>query len=461
MIFTLVSGALALPSRSSSVFYEKAALSLAEPTADFEKVHKKCCLCEGIDYGNTVADNKCTVDAVRWVPFADNTGSKRCSRACSDASPALRSASPAYVNTPCTTAVQTKPAFRNALPCASAIGVWNAKRAPIDTWTTATIAAAKAVFEEHLKNTIVGDCDFGSPKTNDELDGLKAELVAARRAGNVVDVKSLTERIEKAEYDLRYAGAKRLCASRDMGNGCSMADMFMGKHAGGVDCRGVRMGADDTDPQPYWQIWAKLGKLDDPIKRLTRGGIKDDSVRDGGVFTTLLKDNPLFETGVKPLFYAEHSAKTTGKTAGDDGTPNTPKEYGVNVCWAFAAGGMNALITKIEGLDAITTGSRIWWLKESYDADGHEYLAITRPGVATTYSTAKELFDDDDTIVVDYWCAPPSFLEPLFAPAIMGPSPLTRAALQVLSDGLQRGRRGQHCCPEDEGREEGTRRIRR
>ena len=92
-------------------------------------------------------------------------------------------------------------------------------------------------------------------------------------------------------------------------------------------------------------------------------------------------------------------------------------EYGVLVCFAFAAAGMNALIAKVQTIDAISTGSQIWWLRETYDkggfsssatASGHEYLAITRPGVAMDYLTAEEeLFGDDDTIIVDYWRAQP------------------------------------------------------
>ena len=378
-------------------------------------------------------------------------------------------------------------------------------------WSTATIRAAKEVFKEHFTKTIVGDCDFGYPykgevdsrgklttlgKLNKELE----ELIKQKKRSDPYkdhpfykeEREWLTKEIKEKKSGLKEAGIKAMCGDRDMLNGCTMADMFMGKHNAQVDCRPVPTASfqqrsavasiltvsdpDDTDPQTYKEIYAKLGqKLESKVGRLTKGGLKDDSALDtGSHFTTLLKDNPLFEIGVEPLYYAEHSAKTTGwllppdwetgtdpssgrtyyyntKTNGGStwrpprpprgapGRPGRPVEYGVSVCWTFAASGMNALITKIKDLGAIATGSRIWWLREKYASDGHEYLAITRPGVATTYSTAKELFDDDDTIVVDYWCAPPSFLEPLFAPATMGPSPLTRAALQVLGDGVHGG----------------------
>ena len=241
---------------------------------------------------------------------------------------------------------------------------------------------------DHMTKTIVGDCDFQSA-------GLS--------------------------YEERYARANALCGNRDMGNGCTMADMFMGKHPGmaktyvyskdrklvavdnhdKTDCRGVNMYRRSVGvPQPYYKIWANL----DAIVRLNLG-LKDVKDENGE-----LVDNPLSVAGGEALHFAGHSARTTG----DD--------FGVLVCFAFAAGGMNALIAKVQTIDAISTGSRIWGLAEPYPGgDGHEYLAITRPGVATEYSTAKEeMFGDDDTIIVDYWRAQPQPLVPL-AVLVEGP----------------------------------------
>ena len=124
-----------------------------------------------------------------------------------------------------------------------------------------------------------------------------------------------------------------------------------------------------------------------------RGGLKVD-----GEFV----DNPLKVIGTKPL-----STRRTWPRR----RATARRRYGTAVCWQLAAAGITALSTRSARRAA--TRTRIWWLREQYyktnqkgetvEADGHEYLAISSPGVAEDRPARDDLFDHPDTVLVDYW----------------------------------------------------------
>ena len=269
------------------------------------------------------------------------------------------------------------------------------------SWSGGVQTIARNVFKKGLGNTVIGDCDFGYTGSRD------ANL----------------------NYAMMYRRAVALCGGRYMWlhmatgtttptlsvNRCTMADMFMGVeftdtdddgNAEEVDCKGSgRYG-----PRPYEEM---LKLTERAAKRdlnfyVAKSGVGAGA---GGGLRNLetgdMLDNPLYVIGQKPLEIASNVAKTSGVGA--------RKTYGVAVCWQLAAAGITALIDAFKAAGGYE-GTRIWWLREQYyneDGemdDGHEYLAISGPGVALNFKTAmRDLQAHEATVLVDYWYSAMSY----------------------------------------------------
>jgi len=192
------------------------------------------------------------------------------------------------------------------------------------------IAVATEVYNENFQKTVIGDCDFG------------------------VKDKHNSEAIKER--------ANKLCP-RSMGNGCTMAQMFIGEPA---ECGGeFPMRAEGV--QSYAALWV--------------------NANNGIVVERTLKYQLGTNKGIREAGkLALKSAKAKAKT-GD-------VWYGLGVCTTLAAAGQTAIADKMEADKSKWQGTRIKFVQEEYPEmnDGHEYLII-------------ENAEQTNAVLVDFWYA--------------------------------------------------------
>jgi len=175
---------------------------------------------------------------------------------------------------------------------------------------------AKQVYDENFGHTVIGDCDFGGQHPAD------------------------------------------LCP-RDMGNGCTMAQMFLGVPE---ECKGV-IDIIRGPPRSYDEIWK--------MAYSSIVAMRANAYRMGS-------NEGILEAGQKALTVAQRKAKTEGKP------------YGVGVCTTLAAAGQTAIAEKMNADLEKWAGARIKFMREPYLYDGHEYLIVTDR-------------DNANDVLVDYW----------------------------------------------------------
>ena len=151
--------------------------------------------------------------------------------------------------------------------------------------------------------------------------------------------------------------------TRDMGNDCTMGQMFNGDPG---RCAGKPIGTGEP-AQSYQDIWQK-SKTQLRVQRTLE-------YRKG-------TNEGILQAGVIPLKKAKSKARTQGVT------------FGVGVCTTMAAAGQTAIAQMMEKDLATWKGTEIMLVREAYPQmnDGHEYLMISHPS-------------SHDRVLVDYWYA--------------------------------------------------------
>ena len=178
------------------------------------------------------------------------------------------------------------------------------------------VEVAIAVYNENFAKTIVGDCDFNGQDPN------------------------------------------KLCP-RNMNNGCTMAQMFLGDPE---KCKGrIKV---TNQVLSYQEIWARSAQSIHVQRSLN------------------YKNGNILNAGRDALSKAQFSGRTPPLPDG--------QEYGVGVCTTFAAGGQTAIGEKMNENKAKWGGTKIKFMREKYANDGHEYLIITDK-------------HDRNPVLVDYW----------------------------------------------------------
>lgn len=191
------------------------------------------------------------------------------------------------------------------------------------------VALAAEVYNENFQTTVIGDCDFGYKQRG----------------------QTPKERAED------------LCP-RNMGNGCTMAQMFLGEPA---ECGGTHTKRKDG-AQSYADLWRDGWPGLSLARQVQYKKLTNKGIRDAG--KVVLK-----------------SARELAKTG--DGL------YGVGVCTTLAAAGQTAIADKMEADKSKWQGTKIKFMREEYDGmddNGHEYLII-------------ENAEGTNSVLVDYWYA--------------------------------------------------------
>ena len=165
------------------------------------------------------------------------------------------------------------------------------------------------------------------------------------------------------------AKALAMC-TRDMGNGCTMGQMFNGdpEQCGGkMVYRSGKIIYTGQPAQPYSTIWGK--------SFASLNSMRSIEYKKG-------TNEGILQAGVEPLKYAKKKAETQGA------------KFGIGVCTTMAAAGQTAIAQLMEEDLATWKGTEIMFVREAYPGmdDGHEYLMISHPS-------------SHDRVLVDYWYA--------------------------------------------------------